>query len=160
MEKDSLIYRQGYSFCTAPIQITLSVGCGEKRDGMELGVFPAMWHLLEKRIRTHPNEARQVDALRMLPIHGALFRVAICVGISKAKHYSTYLSLFYNFLLNYIQKDFTPETWMDIFYFIMQWHHIPAWTAFVQLFDVVMSRHQQCETMVDGRLCTLAHGIV
>jgi hypothetical protein len=39
--------------------------CGEDAQRM----FPKVWHLLEKRIREYPNEAREVDDDGKLPIH-------------------------------------------------------------------------------------------
>ncbi len=36
-------------------------------------MFPKVWHLLEKRIRENPNEAREVGYLGRLPIHNVLW---------------------------------------------------------------------------------------
>ena len=36
-------------------------------------MFPKVWHLLEKRIREHPHEAREVDEDGDLPIHTVLW---------------------------------------------------------------------------------------
>jgi hypothetical protein len=54
--------------CDTPLQgvvaveMRVSIGCGKKRGNKDIqSMFPAVWHLLDKRIWDHPNKTREVD---------------------------------------------------------------------------------------------------
>jgi hypothetical protein len=53
-------------------------------------MFPKAWHLLEKRIREHPNEAREVGDVGRPPIHYATMFFGFRV-ISEDEYYSASL---------------------------------------------------------------------
>jgi hypothetical protein len=58
-------------------------------NGSEQCISPKVWHLLEQRIREHPNEAREVDEGSNLPIHHVLW----FSGIMKTNFHAAPLSL-------------------------------------------------------------------
>jgi hypothetical protein len=88
---------------------------------------PIVWRLLEKRIREHPNEAREVDEDGNLPIHHVFWspphpRCPLVFGWCTGDEFLCSASLpdtTSHRTTVYIQMDFTSKVQMEVFHYIL-----------------------------------------
>jgi hypothetical protein len=97
-------------------------------------ILPAVWDLLETRIREHPNEAREVDQYGCLPIHRVFHR-----PLDQEQSNAAPVSLVELLIQLHIEGLHVQDNSGSVpLHYALYHPHMRTWTAFMQSFATAM----------------------
>ena len=104
------------------------------------GILPTVWHLLEKRIREHPHEAREENEGE----HGDLPIISVfrsSMPVFRTSPFTPVPLSVVQLLIDTHPEGLCTQDGMNVFRYTLQWS-IPTLNAFVQSFTAATRRQQ------------------